>query len=268
LEEVKTSPRIAVFTNFYPDHLNYHASMDAYLDDKVNIFRFQKKTDYVVTSSPVLNLPLVKKEIRGQVIVSSKNDFAGSLKKLIGEHNYENAAMALHVSRLCAIPEKDAQETISSFPGLPYRLEYLGTVRQVPFYNDSTSTTPIACITALKAIHKQNDHHRIVLILGGNSKNLPLDELVASVNKYVSRITLLSGTMTEEIRRKLAKSFVTNTTFEGFEPLFESLVPTLTEHDLVLFSPAATSFATFNNEFDRGKQFTGTFAAFQKKYGT
>ncbi|MFA6005186.1 MAG: UDP-N-acetylmuramoyl-L-alanine--D-glutamate ligase [Patescibacteria group bacterium] len=267
-EELKARPNIAVFTNFYPDHLNYHGSMDAYLQDKINIFRFQEPTDSLVTTSHIMGLLPAESAVKSTVIIASKKDFNLTLKHLFGEHNYNNAALALAVARLCKIPEQEALSTIADFKGLHFRLEKLGTIHQVPFYNDSTSTTPIACITALKAISKQENGRSIILILGGNSKNLPTEELLENIGTYASRIVLLAGTMTDEVKSSLSKPLVSDETYSAFERLFESLIPKLTPQDVVLFSPAATSFATFKNEFDRGNQFTNTFVSFQKKYGT
>ncbi len=255
----KISPHIGVFTNVYPDHLNYYKNMDDYLNDKKAIFIYQKEDDYLVVNKVLLD---IVKEAKSKIIPFDKNGFPSELNNLKGDHNLENAAAALQVAKILGIDEKKAIDFISNFKGLPYRQEIIERKENVIFVNDTTSTTPIATIKAIDSFKDK----RIVLILGGNSKNLPFENLIAELNK-VEKIILLAGSFTDQVIDDLRNSMPDKISIKVYDDLEEAVKEAyeiakevnLTlggEREVcVLFSPAATSFAMFNNEFHRGDEF-------------
>jgi len=249
----KISPHIAVFTNFYPDHLNYYKNLEDYFYDKQAIFQYQKKEDYLL-----VNLNLKKISSASPAINFSKKDFPTELTYLKGDHNLENAAAALKVAEILKIDKNKAVEIIRNFGGLPYRLQIIGKKDNVTFINDTTSTTPIATIKALDAFKDQ----RVILFLGGNSKNLPSVQLINRLDS-VEKIILLAGSFTDEIlpvlkvkySEKLVGPFdnLGKAVEEGYK-IAKELVPPKAGDIILLFSPGATSFAMFNNEFHRGDE--------------
>ena len=250
----KISPHIAVFTNFYPDHLNYYKNLEDYFYDKQAIFQYQKKEDYLL-----VNLNLKKISSASPAINFSKKDFPTELTYLKGDHNLENAAAALKVAEILKIDKNKAVEIIRNFGGLPYRLQIIGKKDNVTFINDTTSTTPIATIKALDAFKDQ----RVILFLGGNSKNLPSVQLINRLDS-VEKIILLAGSFTDEIlpvlkvkySEKLVGPFdnLGRAVEKGYEIAKELASPKAGDI-ILLFSPGATSFAMFNNEFHRGDEF-------------
>lgn len=274
----KISPHIAVFTSFYPDHLNYYKSMDDYLYDKKAIFIYQKKGDYLIINSSLINLVkdffhkknLFKKNKKvfkiennfsnSNVIFFSKEDFPYELKYLKGDHNLENAAAALKTVEVLKIDLKKAIEVIANFKGVPYRQQIIKKKDGIIFINDTTSTTPIATIKAIQIFKEK----KIVLILGGNSKNLPTDDLIKNLN-YVEKIVLLAGSFTDEIFEKIKKFFSEKISGKIYNNLEEAVkeayqlaksIKNSKENEVyILFSPGATSFSMFNNEFHRGEEF-------------
>ena len=251
----KISPHIAVFTNIYPDHLNYYKSMDEYLYDKKAIYLYQKKEDYLILNKEIASSSPSVPSRDDNVILFSKEDFPHKLTYLEGEHNLENAAAALQVARILKIDEKRAINIISNFQGLPYRQEVVGKKGNVIFINDTTSTTPIATV---KAIETFNDKP-VYLILGGNSKNLPSEILVKYLT-VIKKIILLEGSFTKEIFPIIKKKFPDKLVgpFGDLEKAINKafeLACQEKEESYLLFSPAATSFAMFNNEFHRGEEF-------------
>ena len=250
----KISTHIAVFTSFYPDHLNYYKDLNDYLYDKKAIFLYQKDNDYLVINRNLKKIiPELKK--RKNVFYFSKNDYPYNMKILKGSHNQENAAAAFLVARILNLDEKKTIDIINSFKGLPYRQEIVRKKNGVIFVNDATSTTPIATI---KAIENFLDKP-IYLILGGNSKNLPWIELIPYLKK-VKKIILLEGTFTDEILPSLKKIYpqkITKIHKNLSQAIFEAYNFAKNEKSscYVIFSPAATSFSLFNNEFERGKEF-------------
>jgi UDP-N-acetylmuramoylalanine--D-glutamate ligase len=253
----KLSPHIGVLTNLYPDHLNYYKNLDEYFYDKQAIFRYQKKEDFLVVNESIKTSinSLGKIVSNPSTTFFSKNDFPYTMTYLKGDHNLENAAAALKVSEILKIDKNLAVETIKNFNGLPYRLQIIGKKGNVSFINDTTSTTPIATI---KAVQSLNDK-KIILFLGGNSKNLPKDKLIDELGK-VEKIVLLSGSFTDEITPELMNKYSDKLSgpFNDLKDALEKgydLSKDQDEECYLLFSPGATSFAMFNNEFHRGEEF-------------
>ncbi len=264
----KVSPNVAVLTNIYPDHLSSYKNMAEYINDKLNIIRYQTKNDVFITTNKLAQEKFVKKALRAKLISVSSDYFTWKLKYLIGKHNYENASLALKTAQVLNIDTKRAVKTIVNFPGLPFRLQRLGTIKKVLYYNDSTSTTPVACQVAIRSIAETYPDKKIVLIIGGNSKKLPNQELIKTINDQIHSVYFLTGSFTQEIIAKIKTPFKQAKIFTNIKELFQQLVQTTNTDQIVLFSPAATSFASFKNEFDRGKQFSYWFKKLQNKYGT
>lgn len=261
----KISPHIAVFTNFYPDHLNYYKDLEDYFYDKQAIYQYQKENDYLISN---LNLKNIINKTRDQFFngkpqtikksVASffdKQNFLHELIYLKGDHNLENAAAALKVAEILNIDKNKVVEIIKNFQGLPYRLQIVGKKDSVIFINDTTSTTPIATIKAIESLKDK----KIILFLGGNSKNLPSVQLINRLYS-VDKIVLLAGSFTDEVLPVLKKKCSTKLVgpFDSLDQAVQEgyhLAKKLKEEYYLLFSPGATSFAMFNNEFHRGEEF-------------
>lgn len=263
----RVSPNIAVLTNIYPDHLTSYKNMDEYISDKLNIIRYQTRKDFFITTTKLSQEKFVTKEVHGKLISVPPNYFTSQLKFLIGKHNYENASLALKTAEILKVPKHKAIDTIVNFSSLPYRLQKLGTIKGVTYYNDSTSTTPIACQVAINSIAETYPDKKIVLVIGGNSKKLPTQKLIETINAKVDTVYFLTGTFTQEVMSKINVATKHNKIFVNIEELFQELIQIKGTNKVVLFSPAATSFAAFKNEFDRGKQFSDWFKKLQNKYG-
>lgn len=249
----KISPHIAVFTNLYPDHLNYYRNLDDYFYDKQAIFQYQKKEDYLVANKNLKDLIGTAKNLIPALF--TKNDFPYKLAYLKGDHNLENAAASLKVAEILKINKNKAVEIISKFGGLPYRLEIVGKKDNITFINDTTSTTPIATIKAIEPLKNK----KIILFLGGNSKNLPSIQLINQLYS-VEKIILLAGSFTDEILPILKEKYPDKLIgpFDSLDKAVEEgygLAKKINGEYYLLFSPGATSFAMFNNEFHRGDEF-------------
>jgi UDP-N-acetylmuramoylalanine--D-glutamate ligase len=250
----KISPHIGVFTTFYPDHLNYYKTMDAYLYDKKAIYMYQGLEDIFVTSAQVE--PFIERdETAGQKFVVTENDFPGELAYAKGKHNKLNAALAYQVALALGIDKSQAAETIAQFKGLEYRQQIIEDKDNIIVINDTTSTTPVATQTALSTFTDRP----VVLIFGGTSKGLPTDEVVAALKK-AEYIVLLDGTFTDEIMDELTAKYPEKLSlvYDDFKSAIREAIDhakKLGKPAYVLFSPGATSFGMFNNEFDRGDRF-------------
>jgi len=250
LAEAKLSPYIAVFTTFYPDHLNYyHGDLDAYLADKANIFLNQGEEDTLVLGeqASALIIETYGDRILSKIVIADETKLPDTWAlKIPGMHNRYNAALALVAARTHGVKDEVSRKALESFAGVPGRLELIREVQGVKIYNDTTATTPDATLAALAAL----DPAHTVLIMGGADKGLNMDTLLARL-PALKGVVLLAGTGTDRIKSKLSKGMI-------YHPLPDavSAAMNMTEPgDTLLFSPAFASFGMFKNEYDRGDQF-------------
>jgi UDP-N-acetylmuramoylalanine--D-glutamate ligase len=258
-EDAHISPHVSVWTNFFPDHMNYYkGDMDRYFRDKAAIARFQKPGDHFVTTSEI------KEQIESQFGLLSGMCVTDPVLPddwkiaLLGEHNRKNAAFARAAAQAMGIPDDIIKKTLETFSGLPGRLQLLGEKNGIAFYDDGNSTTPEAAIAALRALAAQQ--RPIVLIAGGSDKELDFSTLVPAMIKTVKRLALFNGKATEKIAALLPKDFPYGTA-SSMNEAFAAAVAAATPGDIILLSPGATSFGIFRNEYDRGDQFKAAFEA-------
>lgn len=262
-EESALSPHVAVWTNFMPDHMNYyHGDMDRYFRDKAAIARFQKKGDYFITGREI------KEKIEshfGPLQATCVTDAAIPADweiSLPGEHNRHNAALAAAAAKVLGTPEMVIKKVLKSFHGLPGRMELLGEKHGVTFYNDSNATTPEATIAALEALRATDETRgkRIILIAGGSDKNLEFTKLARAINRLAAKVILLEGAATEKLLPLLRRE-LSGGTVKHMADAFAAARDIAKPGDIILLSPAATSFGIFKNEYDRGDQFKTLFTA-------
>lgn len=250
----KISPHIGVFTNIYPDHLNKGQTMTEYINDKKNIFKYQSKDDYLVLNK---QHPVTKKmasQVNSKLIWFEKKQVPKSWKiKLLGEHNLENIAAAINVAKIFKVKQKDIKQVIERFKDVEHRLEYVRTISGVDYYNDTTSTTPVAGQKALAAIKKP-----VVLIAGGATKKLNLSDFAKDIVKKTKAVILLEGTATDELEQGIIKykgKELIAGRFDNFKKAVLKAQQLANTGDVVLLSPGCASFGMFVNEYDRGEQF-------------
>ena len=249
--DAKASPSLAVFTTFFPDHLNYyHDDLDVYLGDKAKIFLYQDSTDTLVLGEQCAELVKEKygDKISSEVLIASAADLPIDWNlRIPGEHNRYNAGIALVAARASSIPDEVSKVALEGFRGVPGRLELVATIDGVEIYNDTNSTTPDATVAALKSLEAKP----IILIMGGADKGLNMDFMVDEIAKLTKRVVLLAGTGTERIKSELPDAEV----YENLAMAFTDAKAHADAGDVILFSPAFASFGMFANEYDRGDQF-------------
>jgi UDP-N-acetylmuramoyl-L-alanine---L-glutamate ligase len=170
LMDTHKSPHIAVVTSFFPEHLDYHGSLEDYLEAKKHIARFQTEDDIVVFSPLFDGAVEIAKEGNGRKIPFTPQDSPLELHEthLLGEHNLSNIAAAFTVSQLIGIPKNTALKAIGSFKSLPHRLQPLGMHHGIEWIDDAISTTPESATAAVKALGDRVH----TIILGGQDRGL------------------------------------------------------------------------------------------------
>jgi UDP-N-acetylmuramoylalanine--D-glutamate ligase len=264
LEYALHSPTVAVWLNLYQEHLNYHGSFPAYREAKANIARFLGASHHLVHRS---DDPSVAVALDGLRIAARRHPFSAETpfpyslegnRQLPGVHNRLNALAAITAGRLVGLREEAIQAGLDSFVSLPHRLEYLGSVNGVRYYNDSISTVPEATLAALAALPETD-----ILILGGMNRGVSYDGLARALRRPRLRHVLLMPETGAIVDRLLQQHIREGD--GGFSPHLE-YVQTLEEAVVLagryaraggtcLFSPAASSYHRYKNFEERGEAF-------------
>lgn len=245
------SPKYAVITNIYPDHLNYYSSMDEYIAAKKLISKYQTKADFLFLNKDdtTLNSAEFLNGINSEIIFFSVSDLPKNFKPILpGEFNLSNFAAALSVSKILGIPETEAIDALENFKGLKYRMELIGNFNGVKIYNNTAATAPEPAIESLKTFPN------CILIAGGMNKGLNFREFSDAIEKYSKEVFFLEGDATDEIKKQ-NPDLESKKVYNDLEKLLKDVKETAKPGDVILFSPGATSFNLFQNEFDRGKKF-------------
>jgi len=250
------SPHISVFTTFMPDHMNYYKdSMEKYFDDKANIFKYQNGDDILIVLSGVKKL--LPKNIKSKIIVTGKNEIENWKFIVPGNHQRENLSCAVEVAKQLNIPISKIKKVVANFEGLEGRLQLLKTYKGVKIYNDNNATTPEATIAGIEALSSCSSQgsieKKIILIFGGASKNLSLDNLIKAINKNCKAVVMIPGTGTEQLKRLKIK--VESYEEENLKNIVARAIEIAKKGDIILFSPAFASFGMFNNEYERNDLF-------------
>ncbi len=260
--EEKISPRVAVFTTFYPDHLNYyHGDMKAYLADKAEIFLHQDTQDTLVLGEQCADVVRAEygERIIANVVVAQSSDVPPDWAlKILGAHNRANVSCAIATTRALGVEDVIIKKPCEDFAGVEGRLQFLREVGGVKIYNDTTATTPEATIAGLRALDPAKIKN-IILIMGGADKALNMSELMPEIGTHCKKILLLAGSGTEKFRALADESkyppISKAQVFETLASVFDTAISSSRFGDIILFSPAFASFGMFKNEYDRGDQF-------------
>jgi UDP-N-acetylmuramoylalanine--D-glutamate ligase len=246
------SPHIAVITNILPDHLNYYSSMDEYSEAKKVIGLYQTSQDwlFVQKDDSMVDTKQFLAEIKSQITRFSVDDLPEDFEPaLLGDHNLANYAAALKVALQLGLSQEQALESMNRFEGNEFRLQLIKKINGIKIYNDSASTMPDSTIKALEAIKSP------ILIVGGMDKGLPYEKLAHEIDRRVKAVYFIDGTATDKLKPLIEHRGIQRSTYIDFDALLKDLRLEVKEGDTVLFSPGATSFNFFQNEFDRGKKF-------------
>ena len=265
-------PEIAVITNLMPTHLDYHGSFEEYVAAKWNIQKNMTASDYVVLN---FNQDLAKelaKKTAAQVIPFSTQEqvdgayldgdvltFRGeaimkaSELGVPGSHNVENALATIAVAKLRGIDNQVIKETLAHFGGVKHRLQYVGDINQVKFYNDSKSTNILATQKALSGF----DNSKIILIAGGLDRGNEFDELVPDI-KGLKKMVIL-GESAARVKRAADQAEVSYLDASDVRDATRKAFSVAEPGDIVLLSPANASWDMYKNFEVRGDEFLAVF---------
>ncbi len=276
LESITTlRVHIALLLNITPDHIERHKTMENYIRAKANIFAHQTKDDVLILND---DDPIVRgfaKEAKGQVcLISCKHilrsgaymengDFVFAWKgekqnicavkdmQIFGAHNEQNALGAIACAYFAGVTFANMAKVLKEFKGVEHRLEYVETIKEVPYYNDSKATNTDSAIKALEAF--KNGH--VVLIAGGHDKMTDLAEFMELVRTKTDALILLGEAKARfneaAIKAGVRHIYLVNTFADGVKKAYDlAKAP-----EVVLLSPACSSYDMFDNFPQRGEVF-------------
>lgn len=261
----KFKPKIASILNLAPDHLDYMESLEAYYLSKQSIYQNQDSSDYFVVNEDDELVKHYLTHLKAKTIgfsLTSESDVYSKNKwlyfkdeaildidkiKIVGSHNLYNIMVALIYAKLMNVTNEIIQDVIYNFEGVEYRLERVRGQKNNVYYNDSKSTTPDSTITALNAFDKEE----LTLIMGGFDKGLVLSELEEIIEKKegIANV-LLYGANRDKFKINGKNVLLFETLAEVIAYVLDNI-----DNQIILFSPATSSFDQYKNYEIRGKHF-------------
>jgi UDP-N-acetylmuramoylalanine--D-glutamate ligase len=273
LETIHTfRPKVAAFLNFTDDHLNRHGTREEYLAMKKRVFENQEADDFAVLNADDPTVASLASHVRSQpLLFSAEKDLAaGVLVKdgwiihrtasgdqpvmpvaeiqLRGRHNLENCLAAIAIAAALGLPFEAVRRTVAAFKGVEHRIEPVATLRGALYINDSKGTNYDSTVKAIEAYTEP-----LILIAGGRDKGGAINDLIEAIRQRV-RHTVLVGEAAPYFERVLrAAGYEAITMAEDLPGAVKAASELAQAGDVVLFSPACTSFDMFKNYEERGR---------------
>jgi len=277
-EDLKTSPYIAVILNITPNHLDWHDTLENYVRAKTNILRHQKDSDWAVlnaadenvaklaTSTPAQQFWINEKRGKEWAVWEDgylKLSFDGKVENVLHfdqlniKTHPENLLFAATIAKLHMVPVTTIEEQIKLFKGVEHRLEFVRTVKDIHFYNDSSSTSPESAMAAIDQFIPQ----KLILLLGGSSKKADFSFLAQKIAENDIRVYLY-GAEGQTIKETLLAAggeglILAHDKGGDFKAIIHKVFEMAQPEDSIVLSPACASFDMFKNAKDRGEQFKG-----------
>ena len=270
----KFKPDVSAVLNITPDHLNRHYTMECYTNVKMSIAKNQDKDQPVILNyedeilrkyAPKLHNRIIwfssKQELENGIYLEGKNIICSQNGKkeivtttedttLVGIHNVENIMAAIGISISMGVPNDVIKEAIRKFKAVEHRIEYVTTIDDVIYYNDSKGTNTDASVKAIQAMTRPT-----ILIAGGYDKNVSFDDWAKELKGKVKCLVLLGQTSNQIVETVRKYGFENIIFTESLEEAVEECRKNAEPGDAVLLSPACASWGMFDNYEQRGNMF-------------
>ncbi|OTN92278.1 UDP-N-acetylmuramoyl-L-alanine--D-glutamate ligase [Enterococcus faecium] len=266
-------PHIAVITNIYEAHIDYHGTRKEYVKAKWNLQKNMTEKDYLILNwnqselqelaqrTKARVLPFSTKEVLEDGVYADDYSIYYKKEKIMeiselgvpGKHNVENALAAISVAKLYGISNEAIRETLHFFHGVPHRTQYVGEIQGRKFYNDSKATNILATKMALSGFETS----KVVLLAGGLDRGNTFDELIPSL-KGIKAMVVFGQTKEKLMDAGKKAGIETIVTADSVEQAVPLALENSTDGDVVLLSPANASWDQYPNFETRGNRFMET----------
>ncbi|MEG0710143.1 MAG: UDP-N-acetylmuramoyl-L-alanine--D-glutamate ligase [Longicatena sp.] len=256
-------PSVSVVCNLAPDHLDYMSSVEAYYESKMRIYENCKKEDWFLRNvddetvvqyaqnipCTVIDFSLIREDVdlyrkNGRVYLHDTVLFEEKNFHVVGDYNLSNAMVASCMAYKLGVSLENIQNAIQAFSPVEHRLEYVGEKDGIKYFNDSKATNTHAVVAALGSFDKN-----IILLAGGHDKGISFDDLKA-FDKRVKTCVAFG-----ETKDKFKDIFTNVVTKETMKEALEEAIHCATRGDVILLSPACSSYDQFPNYEVRGDLF-------------
>ncbi len=262
LSDLYFSPHITIIVNWYPEHLDFHGTFQAYKKAKQNSLYFQSDADFFIFDPQ-------EKEVASWVNLTKAKTipytdeflFEQSKIPLLGNHNKRNIQGALTVARMFGVTDEQAQTALYAFTPLPHRLQNIGTYNGITFYDDAISTTPQSTIAALNSI-KNID----TILLGGQDRGYDFRSLVEVLKeKKVENIVLFpqTGFKIKQVLLKMEDYYPTYLETDNMKDAVSFCFENSKKGSVCILSTASPSYSLWKNFEEKGD----LFQTFVRDYG-
>lgn len=262
-------PDIAVVTNIFSNHLDYHKTRDNYVAAKFQITRHQTSNQYLILNADGPDTPHFAAKTHAKVLTFSRQQtgLPAEIKddqllidgdaimpvtdiKLVGPHNLDNVLAAATAAKLAGVSDRAIKDVLKTFGGVAHRLQYLFTVNGVKYYNDSKATDIEATQTALNSFDQPT-----IWIGGGLDRGDDLSRMVPNL-KHVKTVIAVGQTQQKivDLAHQAGKTVITVKDVMAAAP---EAVQLAHPGDVVLLSPAHASWDQFKTFEERGEKFVG-----------
>ena len=271
---VDFKPKVASILNLSPDHLNRHHTMENYMAAKANIFKNQNNNDFAILNYDDKQVREISDKCNGQIIFFSRkekldkgvyldenNNIVIDIDEKIvllnkkelslpGPHNLENCMAAIAMAYVCEIDLEILRHVLKTFKAVEHRLEYVRTLHDIMFVNDSKGTNPDSTIKAI-----QSYDNPVILIAGGYNKDSDYNELLEIGKKNIKALVLMGETapLIEECAK--LKDYKTIIRVNNMKEAVEASYNLARKGDVVLLSPACASWDMYKSFEVRGIDF-------------
>ena len=257
------APHVSVVCNLAPDHLDYMPSVESYYESKMRIYENCTEDDWFLRNvddatvmqyaqhipCKVIDFSLTRQDVDlyrkdGTVYLHELALFEEKNFHVVGDYNLSNAMIASCMAYKLGVSVSDIQKAIAAFSPVEHRLEYIGEKNGVKFYNDSKATNTHAVAAALNSFNKN-----IILLAGGHDKGISFEDL----KQYDERVKLCVAF--GETGPQFQDIFSCVQVVETMQEALDAAVANSKEQDIVLLSPACSSYDQFPNYEVRGALF-------------
>jgi UDP-N-acetylmuramoylalanine--D-glutamate ligase len=239
-------PGAAVLLNLEADHLDRHGTLETYRDAKLRVFENQEPDDSAVVPRGFGPVPG-----HAQRLEFDAADPLPAEPRIPGAHNRENAAAATAVARALGLDDETIADALTSFAGVPHRLELVREVDGVRFVNDSKATNVAAALRGLAAYREP-----LHLILGGSLKGESFEPLARAVRErgHIRSVHLV-GEASEQLAGALSAAGVEHEQAGTLDRAVTGAAALAQPGEIVLLSPACASYDQYANFEERGEHF-------------
>jgi len=259
LDDIEFSPNVAIITNLFPEHMDYHGGLKKYYEAKKNIIKLQTKNDFFVYNQKVKKLnDWARQSVSKTIPLIQTIPLKNSAIPLLGEHNKGNIKVAITVAKLFGVGESSIKKAIKNFKPLSHRLEFIGKFKGIKFYDDAISTTPESTILGIKSINNIK-----TIFLGGKDRGYNFSKLEQTIRKHnIKNVVLFPNSGKKMFKTKKELNILETT---QMKKAVEFAFHYTEKGGVCLLSTASPSYSLWKNFEEQGEEYKKWVRYYGKK---